>query len=292
MNGDIDAYHDPMDMLHDATQYLERVRQTLIEADRFEDILQVRSAGELYRQYAGQRRYGIDIQNIGAEIKLRAERRAGELLSAMPKNSGQLFRGDTMLPQVDVPTYTELGLNKQQASRWQRASALPEDLFEQYLAETKERHEPLTSAAVLALANALRRDASAAPPIDVRPLVAGAADLFRLIDAGATFGTIYVDPPYSAMPLHDLAVLPVNDLAAEQAHLHLWTLNAFLFDAKAILEAWGFVYRSTFVWVNPQPGEGTYWRESHALLLLGVRGVAPFREAMRSWVDGRVRSWK
>jgi hypothetical protein len=77
MNGNIDAYYDPMDMLHDATQYLERVRQTLIEADRFEDILQVRSAGELYRQYAGQRRYGIDIQNIGTEIKLRAERRAG-----------------------------------------------------------------------------------------------------------------------------------------------------------------------------------------------------------------------
>ena len=104
MSGDIDAYHDPMDMLHDATQYLERVRQTLIAADRFEDILQVRSAGELYRQYAGQRRYGIDIQNIGVEIKLRAERRAGELLGAMPKNSGQLFRGDMMIPQDDTPT--------------------------------------------------------------------------------------------------------------------------------------------------------------------------------------------
>ena len=153
MNGDIDAYHDPMDMLHEATQYLDRVRRTLIEADHFEDILQVRSAGELYRQYASQRRYGIDIQNIGAEIKLRAERRAGELLSAMPKNSGQLFRGATMIPRDDAPTYSELGLNKQQASRWQRASALPEDLFEEYLTQTKERHEPLTSAAVLALAN-------------------------------------------------------------------------------------------------------------------------------------------
>ena len=39
----------PMNMLHDATQYLDRVRQILIEADRFEDILQVRTAGELYR---------------------------------------------------------------------------------------------------------------------------------------------------------------------------------------------------------------------------------------------------
>ena len=40
MNGDVDAYHDPMEMLHDTTQYLERVRQTLIAADRFEDLLQ------------------------------------------------------------------------------------------------------------------------------------------------------------------------------------------------------------------------------------------------------------
>jgi hypothetical protein len=107
MNRDVDAYHDPMDMLHEATQYLERVRQTLVEADRFEDILQVRSAGELYRQYAGQRRYGIDIQNIGAEIKLRAERRAGEVLRRMQKNRGQLLRGDTMEPQPDIPTYQQ-----------------------------------------------------------------------------------------------------------------------------------------------------------------------------------------
>ena len=41
MNGDIDAYRDPMDMLREATQYLRRVRQILIEADRFEDILQI-----------------------------------------------------------------------------------------------------------------------------------------------------------------------------------------------------------------------------------------------------------
>ena len=50
-------------------------------------------------------------------------------------------------------------------------------------------------------------------------------------------------------------------------------------------QAWGFAYRSVFVWANPQPGEGAYWRESHALLLLGVRGAAPFREAMRTWVE-------
>jgi hypothetical protein len=72
---------------------LDCVRKTLIDADRFEDILQGRSAGEFYRQYAGQRRYGIDIQNIGAEIKLRAERMraAGELpYRGMRRHRGNL----------------------------------------------------------------------------------------------------------------------------------------------------------------------------------------------------------
>jgi N6-adenosine-specific RNA methylase IME4 len=178
-----------------------------------------------------------------------------------------------------------LGINKQQASRWQRAAALPVDIFEHYLAETKGRHEPLTSAAVLALANSLRQDPKAEPPIDMRPMFSDTTDLFRLIDAGTSFSTIYVDPPYATLSLHELAALPVKLLAAEQAHLHLWTSNATLFDAKAILEAWGFLYRSTFVWVNPFPGRGPYWRQSHAVLVLGVRGACAFREEMRSWVE-------
>jgi N6-adenosine-specific RNA methylase IME4 len=274
-----------MGMLHEATVYLERVRQTLLEADRFADILHARSLGELYRQYARQRRYGIDIQNTGAEIKLRAERRAGALLRLLPKNSGQLFRGDTMIPRENIPTYDELDLDKQQASRWQRASALPEALFEAYIAETKARHQALTSAAVLALAKAHCQAVSPETPRDLSPTASDPYALSHLIDAGASFRTIYVDPPYGAMSLQDIAALPVRSLAAADAHVHLWTSTAFLFDAKAILEAWGFAYQSTFVWVTPFPGASPYWRQSHAFLLLGVRGTCPFREGMRSWVE-------
>ncbi len=71
-------------------------------------------------------------------------------------------------------------------------SDLPEDVFEQYLAETKERHEPLTSAAVLALANSLRQDLQAEPPIDVRPTSTETDDLFRLINAGGSVANIGV----------------------------------------------------------------------------------------------------
>lgn len=107
--------------------------------------------------------------------------------------------------------------------------------------------------------------------------------------AGQKFGTIYADPPwqygnqgtraatnnhYSTMTVAELCDMPVESLAADDAHLHLWTTNAFLRDAFDVIEAWGFEYRSCFVWVKPQMGIGNYWRVSHEFMLLGIRGDA------------------
>jgi N6-adenosine-specific RNA methylase IME4 len=68
--------------------------------------------------------------------------------------------------------------------------------------------------------------------------------------------------------------------------LHLWTTNAFLFESLHLLTAWGFEYKSTFVWVKPQMGLGNYWRNCHEILLLGVRGgLTAQHKGLRSWVE-------
>ena len=126
-------------------------------------------------------------------------------------------------------------------------------------------------------------------------------DLQDLIKGGRKFGTIYADPPwpymnqatrastgnhYSTMTLDDIAALPVPRLTSEQAHLHLWTTNAFLFDAKTLIETWGFEYKSCFVWVKPQMGIGNYWRLSHEFMLLGVKGGLTFLDrGQMSWLN-------
>jgi N6-adenosine-specific RNA methylase IME4 len=126
------------------------------------------------------------------------------------------------------------------------------------------------------------------------------ADLRDLVRAGKRFGTIFADPPwkysnqgmrastdrhYQTMAMEELLPLPVAQLAAEQSHLHLWTTNGFLQDAFRVLDAWGFEYRSVFVWVKPQLGMGNYWRVSHEFLLLGVRGGLTFRDkGLLSWL--------
>jgi N6-adenosine-specific RNA methylase IME4 len=116
------------------------------------------------------------------------------------------------------------------------------------------------------------------------------------------FGCVYADPPwqygnqgtraatdnhYGTMSIDDLCEMPVSDLVADDAHLHLWTTNAFVREAFRLIDAWGFEYRSMFVWVKPQMGIGNYWRVSHEIMLLGIRGNAKrFNDkSLKSWVE-------
>lgn len=133
------------------------------------------------------------------------------------------------------------------------------------------------------------------------PTTCTSEDLHEMVRRGEKFGTVYADPPwlygnqatraatgnhYGGMTVEEIAALPVSQLVADDAHLHLWTTNAFLFDCRAIMEAWGFTYKSCFVWVKPQMGIGNYWRVSHEFLLFGIRGSAPFRDrGQKSWLE-------
>ncbi len=80
------------------------------------------------------REAGLEMQNECAEIKLRAERRAGELLGENPDiHPG----GDRRPLSHDVIKLSELGISLMQSHRWQMEASIPEKTFEQFIAETK-----------------------------------------------------------------------------------------------------------------------------------------------------------
>ncbi|MEZ6100719.1 MAG: MT-A70 family methyltransferase [Pirellulaceae bacterium] len=124
--------------------------------------------------------------------------------------------------------------------------------------------------------------------------------LEELVSTESKFGTVYADPPwsysnkaargaadnhYSTMDLESICSEPVGLLVANNAHLHLWTTNAFLREAFDVMDAWGFQFKSCLIWIKPQLGMGNYWRVSHEFLLLGVRGNLPFADkTCRSWL--------
>jgi N6-adenosine-specific RNA methylase IME4 len=121
---------------------------------------------------------------------------------------------------------------------------------------------------------------------------------FTAFLSGRKFGTILVDPPwqfqnrtgkiapehkrlnrYSTLSLDDIKALPVQSAAKEVAHLYLWVPNALLGDGLAVMQAWGFQYKSNIVWHKIRKdggpdgrGVGFYFRNVTELILFGVRG--------------------
>lgn len=78
---------------------------------------------------------------------------------------------------------------------------------------------------------------------------------------------IYADPPwpvkkiirksrpnqkqnldYPTMPLIEICLLPVSQLADENSHLFLWTTHKFLKEAFIVMDNWGFKYQRTITW--------------------------------------------
>jgi N6-adenosine-specific RNA methylase IME4 len=274
---------------------LDAACRALAEAKSLDVVKLLRDNAQLFQHYSRERGYGLQALNDAAEIKLRAERRLGELIPECFPHGGDR-RTDSTSHDVRLK---DLGISYMDSHRWQKMARVPAEDFEQHVAEVRERGDELTTAGVLRLAKKLEQpgkqeESPGAPGCTLE-------DLATLIDQGESFGTIYADPPwqygnqatrastdnhYKTMTVDEIAALPIQQLAEEKAHLHLWTTNGFLRDAFRVMDAWGFEYKSVFVWCKPQMGLGNYWRVSHELMLLGVRGGLRFPETERG-----IKSW-
>jgi N6-adenosine-specific RNA methylase IME4 len=88
-----------------------------------------------------------------------------------------------------------------------------------------------------------------------------------------------VDNHYPPMALDAIKALGVP--AAGHAILFLWAPAPKNGEALEVMRAWGFTYRSQFVWVKDRVGMGYWCRGQHELLLVGVRGDFPTPEPGR-----------
>jgi N6-adenosine-specific RNA methylase IME4 len=60
--------------------------------------------------------------------------------------------------------------------------------------------------------------------------------------------------PYDQMSVEDICALPVGDMATEAAHLYLWTTQRYLWDARQVVETWGFKPSTLLTWCKPPMG--------------------------------------
>ncbi len=77
---------------------------------------------------------------------------------------------------------------------------------------------------------------------------------------------------YSTMALDDICKLPVGNLVKDNAVLFLWTTSPKLFEAKSVIDAWGFEYKASIIWDKIKHNVGYYVSVRHEFLLICTKG--------------------
>ena len=100
---------------------------------------------------------------------------------------------------------------------------------------------------------------------------------------------IYADPPWSygnnmpeyftdakdhypAMSTIDICAMPISDICENDAVLFLWTTSPHLEETFEVIKAWGFKYKTSFVWDKVKHNMGHYNSVRHEFLLVCTKG--------------------
>ena len=200
-------------------------------------------------------------------------------------------------------TLADAGIDRKLSAKAQKAASISEQAFEGMVDRMRER---IAAGAALVVDKAVTTEAKQERRAE------------RETDLGAKqhalptkkYGVIVADPewrfePWSRVTGMDrsadnhyptsvtetIASRNVASIAAKDCVLFLWATVPMLPHALAVMEAWGFDYRSHVVWSKDRVGTGYWFRNAHELLLIGVTGniPAPAPGTQRpSFIEGRV----
>jgi N6-adenosine-specific RNA methylase IME4 len=263
----------------------EKARQALLDAKTVDEVKQIRDKAEALRLYAIQA-HDIELESWASAIKLRAQRRIGEISSKLEKV--QPIHGKMRIPTSGKPksqTLKDAGLSTSTAQRCEEIASVPEAEFEKYIKAKTEKKQSVSAKEVVRMVckKTKRKKKVAALQEKNKPLPGGTK----------RYQIIYADPPwkyshecmsesrhfenqYPVMTLDEIKALPVGEkLAAEDCLLLLWVTSPKVEEAISVMNAWGFKYRTCAVWVKDSIGAGYWFRQQHELLFVGVKGNIP-----------------
>ena len=125
----------------------EAACRALAECKSFDEVKTIVNQAEAMRAY-GRMAKDKTLEVDASEIRIRAERRLGEMLTQQ-KSEGGLNRGAAGIGPIAVvaddrnsaPTLGDAGISKDLSSRAQKLAAVPADEFEAELAAKREREQ-------------------------------------------------------------------------------------------------------------------------------------------------------
>lgn len=120
----------------------EAACRALAECKAIDEVKDWRDKAQALQAYAKQAK-NKQLEVDAAEIRIRAERRLGQMLQEEgPKPGGD--RQSILARAEDAPTLAEMGISYDLSSRAQQIASIPDEEFEQTLAEHREEQQAVT----------------------------------------------------------------------------------------------------------------------------------------------------
>ena len=223
-------------MERDALDAIENVTNP-DEAERL--LAQVKAVHEAVRLA----RLGAEYEKRWSSVRLRAERRHGELLGPpmSQQEAGAISAGNSS------------NAERVAAHKARQVAAVPDEVFETFI----ETADALSRAGLIRKAREAEADQRGDQPMPAPP--------------EGKYRCIVIDPPwpmpkivreerplqadrldYPTMTLDEIGAIPVPDLIHEEgAHVYLWVTHKFLPAGLELLREWGCRYECMMTWVKP-----------------------------------------
>jgi len=110
------------------------------------------------------------------------------------------------------------------------------------------------------------------------------------------YQVIYADPPwkygnsmpeyfteqanhYPLMTIDEICNMPIKDILDKNAVLFLWVTSPILEESFEVVKAWGFEYKTSFIWDKIKHNMGHYSSVRHEILLLCIKGSYPIQKS-------------
>lgn len=273
--------------------------RALAEAKSVDEVKDIRDKAEALRAYAKMAK-DTQLEMDAAEIRLRAERRLGIMLTEQKRTVGmnrggwKESCGSNSEPQVGVPTLADMGIDKKLSMRSQKVGGIAEPSFEALIDTMRQDIRTGRSVSLDLLKGIDKKEQRATRERELGEFQQALPD--------QKFGVIVADPEWQFEPwsretgmdraadnhyptscTEVIAARDVPSIAAKDCILFLCATAPMLPHALLVMAAWGFDYRSNYVLVKDRVITGYWNRNKHEHLLIGVKGNIPCPAPGTQW---------
>jgi N6-adenosine-specific RNA methylase IME4 len=257
--------------------------RAIAEAASIDEVKDIRDKAVAMRAYARMAK-NFDMEAEAAVIRLRAERRVGEMIEAQKTTTG-LNTGNRGRRVSEKPTLSDSGVDKNLAHKARTLAGMSQQQFEDVVDKTRKAVNKASNTAVANETKGQRRADKMGSLASKAMVMPTEHYVVAVLDPAWRQEPWSRDTGLNKSPDNHYPTQTPAEIAALQppltrdAIVYMWTTTGMMRIAQTILEDWGLEYRSHMMWVKERPGKqmgtGRWSRVDHEIVLIYTQGKPP-----------------